>query len=68
MVEAINSFALNELGLYPRSKKVIINDLVQTFSMAEGEIEKLMNAGNMSQLKDMCTCRRFGINVDGDDF
>lgn len=68
MIEAINCFAVNELGQEKRSKAVIICDLMQTFDMAEGEFSNLMTAGNMGQLKDLCTCRKFGINVDGDDF
>lgn len=67
MIEAINSFAVNELGQEKRSKAVIICDLMQTFDMAEGEFSNLMTAGNMGQLKDLCTCRKFGINTD-DDF
>ena len=67
MIEAINSFAVNELGQEERSKAVIICDLMQTFDMAEGEFSNLMTAGNMGQLKDLCTCRKFGINTD-DDF
>lgn len=64
VVESINSFAVNELGKKPRSKEIIINDLMQTFDIAESEFNTLMSVGNISQLKDLCNCRRFGIKTD----
>lgn len=59
MIQSINRFALNELGLAERKKEDIIRDLMKLMNVDPSRFEEFMAVGNVEQSKNLRIARSF---------